>query len=137
MTDEIRVCHYVVICPFSASWRIVRIAGSALPQTKHDAPSCVAASTDRAVQLHRDAWPINAHCRLDTRYAPRGLHFSAFHSEFGGCAIFGSIKCTASTGIAVGTSSVVRYSEDVRYWEGPLSEVPPYSGRDIRLKLKP
>ena len=35
-------------------------------------------------------------------------------------------KCTASTGIAVGTSTVVRYSEEVRYWEGPLSEVPLY-----------
>ena len=40
--------------------------------------------------------------------------------------IFGSRKCTASTGIAVGTSTVVRYSEEVRYWEGPLSEVPLY-----------
>ena len=46
------------------------------------------------------------------------------YSEFGGCPIFGSRKCTASTGIAVGTSTVVRYSEEVRYWEGPLSEVP-------------
>ena len=41
--------------------------------------ACVAASTDRGVQLYRDAWPINAHYRLDTRYAPRVLHFSAFH----------------------------------------------------------
>ena len=32
-----------------------------------------------------------------------------------------------STGIAVGTSTVVHYSEDVRYWEGPLSEVPLYT----------
>ena len=48
------------------------------------------------------------------------------YSEFGGCPLFGSIKCTASTGIAVGTSTVVRYSEEVRYWEGPLSEVPLY-----------
>ena len=32
-----------------------------------------------------------------------------------------------STGIAVGTTSiVVRYTEDVRYWEGLLSEVPLY-----------
>ena len=46
------------------------------------------------------------------------------YSEFGGCPLFGSIKCTASTGIAVGTSTLVRYSEEVRYWEGPLSEVP-------------
>ena len=30
-------------------------------------------------------------------------------------------------GIAVGTSTVVRYSEEVRYWEGPLSEVLLYS----------
>ena len=50
------------------------------------------------------------------------------YSEFGGCPLFGSIKCTASTGIAVGTSTVVRYSEEVRYWEGPLSEVPLYIG---------
>ena len=46
--------------------------------------------------------------------------------EFGGCPLFGSRKCTASTGIAVGTSTVARYSEEVRYWEGPLSEVPLY-----------
>ena len=40
---------------------------------------CVAASTDRGVQLHRDAWPINAHYWLDTSlYAPGVLHFSAF-----------------------------------------------------------
>ena len=49
------------------------------------------------------------------------------YSQFGGCPLFGSIKCTASTGIAVGTSTLVRYSEEVRYWEGPLSEVPLYS----------
>ena len=48
------------------------------------------------------------------------------YSEFGGCPLFGSRKCTASTGIAVGSSTVVRYSEEVRYWEGPLSEVPLY-----------
>ena len=45
------------------------------------------------------------------------------YSEFGGCTLFGSRKCTASTGIEVGTSTVVRYSEKARYWEGPLSEV--------------
>ena len=28
------------------------------------------------------------------------------------------------TGIAVGTSTAVCYSEEVRYWEGSLSEVP-------------
>ena len=38
----------------------------------------------------------------------------------------GSCKCIASRGIAVGTSAVVRYSGDVRYWECPLSEVPLY-----------
>ena len=48
------------------------------------------------------------------------------YSEFGGFPLFGSRKCTASTGIVVGTSTVVRYSEEVRYWEGPLSEVPLY-----------
>ena len=46
------------------------------------------------------------------------------YSQFGGCPIFGSSKCTASTEIAVGTSTVDRYLEEVRYWEGPLSEVP-------------
>ena len=30
------------------------------------------------------------------------------YSEFGGCPLFGSIKCTASMGIEVGTSTVVR-----------------------------
>ena len=29
-----------------------------------------------------------------------------------------------SMGIAVGTSTVVHYTEEVCYWEGPLSEVP-------------
>ena len=46
------------------------------------------------------------------------------YSEFRGCPLFGSNKCTASTGIVVGISTVVRNSEEVRYWEGPLSEVP-------------
>ena len=49
------------------------------------------------------------------------------YSEFGGCPLFGSSKCIASTGMAVGTSMVVRYLEEVRYWEGPLSEVPLYT----------
>ena len=49
------------------------------------------------------------------------------YSELGGCSLFGSRKCTVSTGIAVGTSTVVRYSEEVRYWEGALSEVPLYN----------
>ena len=40
--------------------------------------------------------------------------------------LFGSCKCIASTGIAVGTSTVVRYMVDVCYWEHPLSEVPLY-----------
>ena len=43
------------------------------------------------------------------------------------CPLFGSCKCIASTGIAVGTATVVRYSGDVRYWECPLSEVPLYT----------
>ena len=41
--------------------------------------ACVAASTDQGVQLHRDAWTINTHYWLNTRYAPKVLHFSAFH----------------------------------------------------------
>ena len=41
----------------------------------------VAARADRGVvQLHREAWPITAYYWLYTRYAPRVLHFSAFHS---------------------------------------------------------
>ena len=36
-------------------------------------------------------------------------------------------KYIASTGIAVGTSTEVHYTEEVRYWEGPLLEVPLYS----------
>ena len=39
VTDEIHIRHYVVISPFSASWRIVGIADSALPQTMHGAAS--------------------------------------------------------------------------------------------------
>ena len=38
------------------------------------------------------------------------------YSEFGVCSLFGSSKCIASTGIAVGTSTVVRYSDEVRNW---------------------
>ena len=57
------------------------------------------------------------------------------YSEFGGCPLFGSRKCTASTGIAVGTSTVARYSEEVRYWEGPLSEVPLYMHSLIYLEI--
>ena len=79
MTDVATpLAYYVVICPFSASWRIVRIAIQPCPTLCMMQLACVAASTDRGVQLHRDAWPINAHL-LDTRYAPRVLHFSAFH----------------------------------------------------------
>ena len=44
--------------------------------------------------------------------------------EFGGCPLFGSSKCIESTGIAVGASTVVRYTVDVHYWECPLTEVP-------------
>ena len=36
--------------------------------------------------------------------------------EFGGCPLFGSKKCIVSTGIAVGTSAVLHYTVDVRYW---------------------
>ena len=48
------------------------------------------------------------------------------YSEFRGCPLFGSSKCIASTGIAVGTSTVVCILEEVRSWEGPLSDVPLY-----------
>ena len=49
------------------------------------------------------------------------------YSEFRCCQLFGSSKCIASTGIAVGTFTVVCYSEEVRYWKGLLSEVQLYS----------
>ena len=32
------------------------------------------------VQLQREAWPISAHAHWCAQYAPRVLHFSAFHS---------------------------------------------------------
>ena len=32
----------------------------------------------------------------------------------------GAVKCIESTGTAVGASTVVRYTVDVRYWECPL-----------------
>ena len=35
--------------------------------------------------------------------------------------------------LAVGTSTVVLNSEEVRYWEGPLSEVPPYTYKNSTL----
>ena len=47
--------------------------------------------------------------------------------EFRGCPLFGSRKCIASTGRAVGISTEVRYTEEVCYWEGPLSEVSLYT----------
>ena len=65
------------------------------------------------------------------------VRWAAFvrYSEFGGCSIIGSRKCTASTGIAVGTSTVVRYSEEVHYWECPLSDVPLYIEKCLRTFL--
>ena len=48
------------------------------------------------------------------------------HSNMSLYPLFGSRKCIASTGIAVGTSTEVRYTENVCYWEGLLSEVPLY-----------
>ena len=55
--------------------------GSASPQTKHIMMQLarVAATTDWGVPLHRETWPTNAYYCLDTRYAPRVSHFSAFH----------------------------------------------------------
>ena len=47
-------------------------------------------------------------------------------SEFGGCPLFGSSKCIESTGIAVGASTAVRYTVDIRYWECLLMDVPLY-----------
>ena len=53
---------------------------------------------------------------------------------FGGCLLFGSSKCIESTGIAVGASTIVRYTVDVRYWECPLTKVPLYiNASHIRL----
>ena len=46
--------------------------------------------------------------------------------EFGGCPLFESSKCIEFVGIAVGVSTVVRYTVDVRYWECPLTEAPLY-----------
>ena len=46
--------------------------------------------------------------------------------EFGGCPLFGSSKCIESRGIAVGASTVVRYTIDVRYWECLLTKFPLY-----------
>ena len=70
-------------CLFSASWRIVlngRKAGAAIIPMQL---ARVAARTVRGVQLHCEAWSvewvITAYYWLDTRYAPRVLHFSAFH----------------------------------------------------------
>ena len=54
------------------------------------------------------------------------LELLSLHTEFGGCPLFGSRKCTAFMGIAGGTSTVVRFSEDVHYREGLLSEIPLY-----------
>ena len=56
--------------------------------------------------------------------------------EFGGYLLFGSSKCIESMGIAVGASTVVRYTVDVRYWECPLTEVPLYTSHLIYMYLK-
>ena len=54
-------------------------------------------------------------------------HTALVHSsEFGGCPLFGSRKCIVSMGIAVRTSMVIHYMQEVNCWEGPLSEVPLY-----------
>ena len=53
----------IAVFPFSASWMIVlegRLAGSALPQTKR-ADVASPRSSDKCVQLHREAWPIDVH----------------------------------------------------------------------------
>ena len=71
--------YYAIICLFRASWRIVRIVGLALPQTMHDAASLHSSkywpgstAAPRCVANKRASL-------LDTRYAPRVLHFIAFH----------------------------------------------------------
>ena len=53
--------------------------------------------------------------------------------EFRGCPLFGSSKCIASTRIVVGRSTEVCYTEDVRYLEGLLSEVPLYTDHKISM----
>ena len=40
--------------------------------------------------------------------------------------LFGGFQCTNFNGRAIGTGNNVRYIEAVRYWEGPLIEVPLY-----------
>ena len=44
--------------------------------------------------------------------------------EFRGCLLFGSSKCIASTGIAVGTSIVVCYMVGICYWEYLYTAIP-------------
>ena len=68
--------------------------------------------------VHYQMWFYMGKCRL--------VHSTCRMFGIRRCPLFGSRKCTASKGIAVGTSTVVRYTEEVRYWEGPLSEVPLY-----------
>ena len=55
-----------------------QVVDLALLQSKHMPMQLahVAAKHGQGVQLHREAWPITV---LDMRYAPRVLHFSAFH----------------------------------------------------------
>ena len=53
--------------------------------------------------------------------------------DFRGCPLFGSSECIESMEIAVGTSTVVHYTVDVRYWEYPLTGVPLY----IRSRYMP
>ena len=38
--------------------------------------------------------------------------------------LLGGFQCTNFNGRAIGTGNNVRYIEVVRYWEGPLIEVP-------------
>ena len=93
MRHKPRVIATLAACLFNTSWRIVlegREADLALPQTKL---ACVAARTDRGVQLHREAWHISAHYCLDMRYALRVLHFSAFQLD-NCCALLHTIWMT-------------------------------------------
>ena len=84
------------------------------------------------------AIPVRAYFRAPpTSGRPGDRFYCLVHAdcpEFGGCALFWSSKCIESTKITVGTSTVVHYTVDVRYWECPLTEFPLYNHNHIMRK---
>ena len=62
--------------------------------------ACIAARTDRGVQLHSEAWPNTVHYWRDRRCVPKVLHFSAFIA-YSLCFHVITLECRSFTEIAI------------------------------------